>query len=246
MDPKVKMINDLHQLNAKVAVVIMVIPIIIAFLNYKKLNKALKIVNIYCFSLLSILLLLQLIILVVDSFKDFFVPILITLKIRDMSFISILDYLNKFITLGLFYSIVISRGQFAKLIKNLSLFLVISSLINYFFIEGYNVQSVYNSTTSSIFCFLLPLIHLWYLYNDIETKVPLIKNPYFWISLGIMLPNLVGLFMNLAGKKMEETDTILFLQANIVHDIIQMIGYILIAYGFHNAKYTKYMPKTTA
>ena len=78
-----------------------------------------------------------------------------------------------------------------------------------------------------------------------ESKVPLVKNTYFWISLGLIIPNLIGLFLHFTGKKIETTDKVLFVKLNMVHDLFQIVGFILIAVGFYYARYTKYLPQKT-
>ena len=119
------------------------------------------------------------------------------------------------------------------------------ALINYLFIEGYLVYGVFNPTADAVFAFALPLIYLGYLYR-LDTMVPLSKNPYFWISLGLVVPNLISLIFHFVGNKLLETDFILFAKLTIAKNGITVIGHILIAIGFYYARYVNFLSPVDA
>lgn len=238
-------LNLVLRIVSKVAIITLLIPIVIALLNKKYWNSALKVIFYYIFFHFIIALLLQLIYYMIGAYKDFFVPILNRLHLTNMSFMTILAHLNIFILLGIYFTLVFKNKKVILLVKWVSYFFVISSIINYLFIEGYNVQSVYNSITSATFCFVFSSLHLWYIFSDTDSKIQLLKNPYYWISLGLLIPNIVNTFMYTIGKKLEESDRYMFLLSNIFSDTVQIIGYILIAIGFYYARYTKYLPQKT-
>ena len=235
-------LNHIDKLLGKIATIAMLIPIIIAFVKYLYLNKALKIMLWFCLMRFLVSLINVFIIWLVNSYKLFFEPILNKLDIHNMNFISILAFLNNFGFLGWYFYIVINKSKYADIVRILSIFLFTTALVNYFFIEGYKIPSIYNSTMSSIFCFTLPLIHLWFIFNE-NTKVLINKNPYFWLALGLFIPNLLIFIFALAGKKMNLTDNLLYLKVDIVSSIVQIIGFILVAIGFYYAHYTKYLPQ---
>ena len=228
----------------QIAALVMILPILFAIVNLRYLNKALKLM--FWFSLIRLIVSIsvQIIIWCVNKYKDFFIPILKFLDINSLDCMSIFAHLNYFGILGWYFYLVMENRNIKSLVKGISISLFIAALVNYLFIEGYKVQSVFNSTVANIFCFVLPMIHLWYLYNQ-DSKVPISKNPYNWVSLGLVIPNLLGLITSLFGKKLEETDLTLYLQIEIAYSILQIIGYILITIGFYYARYTKYMPKPT-
>ena len=223
----------------------MFITLIVALNTKKYWSKPIRIIYYYCVINLLSALLLRLIYWLVGNFKDFFIPILKRFEITDMSFMAILAHLNNFILLGWYFILVFNSNRVSILVRFLYLFFTITSIINYLFIEGFNVHSIYNSIASAVFCFAFSSLHLWYIFNDTDSKVPLLKNPYYWISLGLLVPNIMNTFMYLVGKKLEETDSSMFLLSNIFSDILQILGYIFVAIGFYYARYTKYLPQKT-
>lgn len=239
-----KIFNNLLAFSGKIGTVFMLAPLILAFINRKSLNSILKKFQIFCLFAFLIALLFQGTILLVDNFHNTFVPLLNKWEIHDMNFMSILAYLNHFGLLGWYFSIVIPNIRVAKIVKWVSIFLFCAAIINYLFIEGFRVYGIFNPTASAIFCFTLPLIHLWYLFNE-DNKVPLTKNSYFWFSMGLLIPNMIGFFLHFAGEKIYGTDFILFCKISIGKCIFSIIGQILLAIGFYYSRYTKYLPKNT-
>ena len=244
MNSFIQALNRLIVFLGKVATVAMILPIIVAIANFRYLNRPLKIIFWFSIFRLFVSLITQFIIWVVSTYQNYFVPILNRWDIHNMSFISILAHLNNFGLLGWYFSLIIEDKKIKYIIRLISVFLFITAIINYIFIEGYKSPNVFNSTSSNIFCFLLPLIHLWFLYGE-DSKVPIAKNPYFWISLGLIIPNLTGLITSIIGKKLKQTDPALFFQVDIGYAVLQIFGYLLIAIGFYYARYTKYLPQKT-
>ena len=239
--------NDLNEINilmGKIATIAMIIPIILSILNYNYLNKALKIIFWFCLARIIVSLINVLIIWATGNYKSFFMPILNKLNIHDMNFIAILSVLSNFGLLGWYFYKVIENRKIASLVKVTSLFLFITAIINYLFIEGYSHQSVYNSTTSSIFCFLLPVVDLWFVYKQ-DNKVPIVKNPYLWVNLGLFVPNLLIFIFAIVGKKLSQTDLSSYRILDIASSGVQIIGYLFIATAFYYARYTKYLPQQT-
>jgi hypothetical protein len=243
MDSSIKFYNEILKIISIIAILVMFIPIVIAILNKKYLNKQLRFAYYFILCQCTIAILLQVIYRIFGIFRLFFIPILNKYRIIDMSFMSIFSHVSVFILVGMYFAYLFEHKKLVYFIKMLIIFFTVSSIVNYLFIEGYNVQSVYNSITAAIFCIFLSLLHLWFIFNDIGSKVNLVKNPYYWIDLGLLLPNIIALLMYCIGKKLEETDNSIFLLSNIFSDVIQMIGYFLIAVGFYYARFSKYMPK---
>lgn len=237
-------LNEISILMGKIATICMLIPIIFALYNNKYLNTIIKIMLWFCIIRFIVSLLNIIIIWATRTYRDFFIPILNSLDIHNMNFISILAHLNYFGLLGWYFSLVIQNKKIKKIIQLVSIFLFFASIINFLFIEGYKNHNVFNSTSANIFCFLLPLIHLWFIFNE-DSIVPIVKNPYFWISLGLIIPNLTGLITSIIGKKLAQTNLALYLQVDIGYAVLQILGYLLIAVGFYYARYTKYLPQNT-
>jgi hypothetical protein len=237
-------LKDIVTISGRVATILMLVPLMYSIIYLKNSDKALKIMQLFCFIRFIISILTQSIIWIIKTNKDVFIPILNFLDIHNMNFISILAHLSNFSILGWYFSVVIINKKTSQIIISISILLFVTSLLNYFFVQGYKDHNVFNSTSSNIFCFILPSIHLWFLYL-IDSKVQLYKNPYFWVSFGLIIPNLFGLLTSIISKKLHDTDLVLYYQVDIVYILLQIIGYFFISKGFYYARYTKYMPKAT-
>lgn len=244
MDTSENIFNNHLIVVSKIAIVCILFPIIIGYYKKKEFNKSIQIVYLFCLFEILIGLLLHVFVWITAHYTSIVLPYLNKWNIHDTNFIGILAHLNHFGILGLYFTSVITDRVLSKILKRISIILFFVAIINYLFIDGFRAYGVFNPTASAIFCFALPLIHFWFLFRE-DTKVPLNKNPYFWIALGLLIPNIIGLFLHFAGAKIQKTDFILFCQISIGKCIFSIIGHILIAIGFYYARYTKYMPKAT-
>ena len=223
------------------ATAIMLIPIAIAIYKSKILNKPLKVFLWFCLSKFAVNLLHQGFIWVVTEYQEIFMPWFNRWHITDTNFMGILAYLTNFGFLGWYFYIVIPHEKIAKAIQWLSIGLFIFAIIDYLFIEDFRAFGVFNPSASAIFCFVLPLIHLWFLYRE-DSRVPLSKNPYFWIAMGLLLPNLVGCFLQFTGNAIHGEDFPLFVKITIGKSCLAIIGQILLAIGFNYARYSQFLP----
>ena len=236
-------IEQLGLIISQIATFLIVLPITVAFWQRRQLNRTLRLVYLYCVMLLVISIVLQTIVWAVNHYVDFFLPILTKLNIQDMSFISILEVINQLVLLSGFYVALSNNTKLGKTVKYTSRVLISSCLVNYFFIEGYNVPSVFNGVVPSLYFVILSLIHFRFIFTNPNSQIILRKNPYFWINLAILFRHVLGLFLRLAGKKMFTTDVPLFLAINVADDFLQVISLVLFAIGFYYARYTKYLPE---
>jgi hypothetical protein len=232
----------LLSISSKIATFIYLIPIIVALLNYKQLNKPLKLFLIYSIIAQLAAFLLISFIWFVDNYTKFSMPYLEYWKISDTNFLGIIAHLNNFIFLGLYFSLLLP----IRLIKPIAITLSVFAFINYLFIEGYNVYGTFNPIASVIFSFILPAIQSWFLFTK-ESKVSISKNPYFWICIGLLFPNITTLFLEFSGSKIYSTDYDLFCKISVFSVLTLIIGKIFIAIGFYYARYTEYLhPQTTS
>jgi hypothetical protein len=225
---------------AKLATISMLIPIFYGFYRQKYFNKPLQILFWYCIAKLFVNLLHQVFIWSTGYFKEI-AEWLNRWHIEDTNFMGILAYLTNFGFLGWYFYIVIPHEKIAKSIQWLSIGLFAFGIIDYLFIEDFRAFGVFNPSASAIFCFVLPLIHLWFLYRE-DSRVPLSKNPYFWIAMGLLLPNLVGCFLHFTGNAIHSEDFPLFVKITIGRSCFSIIGQILLAIGFNNARYSQFLP----
>ena len=146
----------------------MLIPIIVAVFNRKYLNKQLMIILLFSILRLFTSLLLQLIVELIIRYRSYFVPILKKFEITNMSFMAIIAHLGNFALLGWYFSLIIENKKIKQIIRITSVFLFLAAIINYFFFEGYKQPSVFNNTSSNIFCFILPLVHYGFSFMKIQ------------------------------------------------------------------------------
>lgn len=233
--------NNYFIFSAKITIATMIIPIVVGIINKDKLNKPIKVFLWYCIITFVLNIFEQVFIWTTMHYRDLMNPFLKKFDIKSTSFLQIFYYLKNFTLLGYFFYLIIKPKKLANYIKYTSIGLVILSIVNYVFVEGYNSFGVFNPTIDAIYCFVIPLIYMWYLYNT-DTVVPINKNPFFWINVGLILTALIGLYLFFTQDKLEKTDLLLFFKIAMVKNLIMIIEQILEAIGFYYARYTKFLP----
>lgn len=223
----------------KLTLATMILPIIVAFIKLKYLNKILKFFLYYCFATFSLNLLDILYIAAVNNYTDLFDKWLIITD-GNVSFSMIIHQLKNFILLGWFYSRLLNEYSIGKWIWKLSLVLCTVVTISYIMEKGWKNYGVFGPTVEAIFLFTVPLLYLWYLYKS-NLAFPFTKNSYFWISFGLAVTNLIGLFLYFTGDIILKEDFCLFVRFSTVRNFIEMIAQILLAIGFYHAPYAKYV-----
>ena len=210
--------NLLYTNSAKIQLTFQILPIIVGIWQRKYLNKPLRIfLTFYCCAFLANTLEL-LFVWAVDNYTSFWLPYIQYWKIDSTNFIAIINYLANFGIMGWYFTLVFKSQTLSNGIKILSFILFLSALINYMFIEGYNVFGIFNPLMDALYSIFIPLIFMWILYNQLESKVPITKNSYFWVNLRFIVPNLIGVlfkFMMLLmilsknleiGRKVQKVD----------------------------------------
>ena len=241
MDP-----NDIIIFFGKVVSAVMIIPIVTALIKRKYLDRKLKIFLAFCIISFTIAVLEQLFLWSAKKYYyEFWKPILDYWEIKNTFFLQILAHFRDFALLGSFFSAVLYPGKVYKLVGLISIILAIASIVNYFFIEGYKEPGVFNPTADAIYCFIVPMISMWYLYH-IDSKIAMYKNPVFWISLGLILPNLLGLFLYFTSDFLEGENYPLYVNLMLIKNFFEIIGIILITIGFAHAYYMRFFyPEST-
>jgi hypothetical protein len=227
----------------RVILFIQFIPIVIGFLNKNHLDKPLKLFWYYCILAFTIELSIQIFIYTAQHHYELVRSLIEWLEVSDTNFTNILSQLNTFGLMGWFFYLALGKSPLAKSIKYLSIGLFFAALINYLFIEGYKVFGVFNPTADAIFSFAVPMFLMWHLYHT-ESKVPLNRNPYFWIYLRLIVPNLVGMFLYFSGDYLYKTNHDLYVIVVIIRNIFYFIGHLFAAYGFYLAKNIRFLKQS--
>lgn len=219
-----------------------IFPIIFGIKKYRTLDTALVYILLFIVFEAIIELFLQGLSWISSTYLNLWLSIADFLNIDSTNFLSIFAYVNHFIILGFYFYEVIQNRQMAKLILYVSWILMIIVTYDYFFITGHNNYSSFSQTLLSFYGLLMALLHLKYLYAE-NNKVPLNKNPYFWISMGLLFPNIMTIWLELFGSYLQEADFILYCQVSICYIVFYCIGMLLIARGFYFSRYAKYLPR---
>ncbi len=223
--------------------IVLAITVLIAYKRKKYFNMPLTIFFYYLVAMLGTLLLMSLVTWASSTYQDYWAPILKRLGIDNTNFFAILGYCNTFILLGLYFSKVFPEVRFRAYILPLSWVLLAIASIDYFFVTGYNQYSSFSQTLVGFYILLMPMAHLWYLYRT-SNKVPLNRNPYFWISMGLVLPSILSTWLELYGSKLYVANFILFCQVSFCSTFFYCAGQFLITVGFYYARYVQYLPQT--
>ncbi len=224
----------------KVTTVVILIPILVALWQRKHLNRPLKIFWIYRIIYFVINILEQAFYHFAVKYYEYIKAYLIYWGVSDTSFLSILYYINTFICLSWFYYLLLPR-PLSIWIFRIGMTLIVASVINYMFLEGYQAFGFYNPTASAIFAFSVAGLYLWHAYKN-DLALPITKNPYFWLSIGLMLPYVISFFLYLVQNVMLEDNYTLFVTLSILKNCFVIIGQLFIAFGFWRAQYARFVP----
>ena len=224
----------------RITVGAMVVPVFVALWYRKNWNRPLTIAFLYCLATFGVNLIEQVFIWASDNYTELMVPYLQYWEIDNTFFLTILYYVKNFLLLGLFYSLIVQNKFLSQIIRNAGYLLALSATINHFFIEGYKAFGVFNPAIDAIFMFFLPLVYLWESQRS-SLRIPLKKNPYLWFSLGIIVPNLVNLFLYLTGDYLYGSDVVLYSQLFSLKNGFEIIGQALISIGFINSYYVRFV-----
>lgn len=236
----IKYYNELILFSIRGVMAVSFLPLIFGLVQWRKLNKTIKIFWLFLLASLILSLGEQAFFWSVGKYTDFWRPILRACNITDTNFIRYPYQFINFSLLGWFLYRMLLPHPIAVWVKWLSIILLVSVTINFFFVQGHNMAGGFNSTASALYCCSLPLISMWFLYNR-EDKVPLVHNPYFWINLGLIIPSLIGLFLYFAGDNMYNENFVLYAKLTILKNGIEMIAQLLTTIGFYFARNVKYL-----
>ncbi len=232
--------NELISISINGVMLVSLLPLIYGLIQWKKFRKPLKIFYFYLLVSLLFRVLEQVFFWAVGAYKSFWWPILDAYHIEDTNFMRYFWQVNNFSLLGWFLYRILLPESVAQWAKNASVFLLLLITVNYFFIQGYNMAGGLNSTVSDLYCAILPLISMWYLYNR-DSQVPLVHNPYFWINLGLIIPCLLGLFVYTVGDVIYKENFGQYAQLTILKNITEIGGQMLTVIGYYYARNAKYL-----
>lgn len=232
---------QIFTLFAQIVTATMIIPIIVASVYSKKINRPQRVFLYYLIAAFLVAFLSRVFAWSTGAYRDFWVPLLNKWNVHNTFFTGIFAYSVNFLFIGWYFSYVFKSERTQKSIRIISIALFVFSIIHNFFLQDWRAHDSVVATASAIFCMLLPLIHVGSVYRTL-TEIPVQKNPYFWIDLGFVVPNTLGLFLHFAGDKLSETDMNLYFQLSMAKNYFVILAQFFFAYNFYLARFTKYLP----
>jgi hypothetical protein len=163
--------------------------------------------------------------------------------IVGFEFTSPISYLIKFIFIGLFLKDALQSEKWKVFFKYLIWALVIFELVQVFIFKSYQGYNSLSSTVKNFYILFGTSLLLYKIYSYPNVSLPLNKNPYFWICLGLILPALAELFLEFVFSKLYRTDLSHFFRLYLVRNASQIIGFTLLIIGVWQAKYLRFLPK---
>jgi hypothetical protein len=170
-------------------------------------------------------------------------PILKALEIQDTSFIGSFSYFLKFIFLSLFFRDLFQDPLKKRFFQYLMYALVVFELVQVFVFKSYQGYDSLSSTVKNVFILGGTGLFMYKLYRADSHGISLYKNPYFWLTLGLMLPALAEIFLEFIFTKLYQTDLLGFYKLYLVRNASQIVGFTLLIVGVWQAKYLRFLPK---
>ena len=169
-------------------------------------------------------------------------PILKYFDIREMGFLSPISYLIKFIFLGLLFRDILGGTTTKRVFWYITWGLVVFELVQVFVFKSFQGYDSLSSTVKNIFIITACGIFLSRFYQTTTVGIPLQRNPFFWIILGLLLTALGDIFMEFIFQKLYQTDTSVFYSLYLIRNASQIVGFWLMTIGVFQAKNLRYLP----
>ena len=218
---------------------LILLPVLFGLFRWRYLNASLLIFFWYLIAVLGYNSLEQGFVWSVTNYTKAWQPFLDRFDIADTNFLNIISRLLDYILLGFFYTAILNSSVGTWVIR-VSLLIFVSAIFIYFFIDGFRSYGNVNALVNRIYLVTLPVLYLWSLFRS-QSMLNLWRNAYFLISIGLLVPNLFGLFLSFVGDKINQTDFILFVQISLIRNAFSAIGLVLFCFAFQNGKYAKYI-----
>jgi hypothetical protein len=163
--------------------------------------------------------------------------------IQDFNFTAPLNYLIKFIFLSLFFRDLFQDSLKKRFFQYLMYSLVVFELVQVFVFKSFQGYDSLSSTVKNVFILGSTGLFMYKLYRADSHGISLYKNPYFWLTLGFMLPALAEIFLEFIFTKLYQTDLLGFYKLYLIRNASQIVGFTLLIVGVWQAKYLRFLPK---
>ncbi len=225
----------------QITIAFMIVPIIVAIIKRRYYNSILDAFLKYRILAFSFNLLEVGFIWVAYNHFEWIKDFVNYFGIQNTAFLAILYHSNDYIFLGWFFYLLFGRKPYGIWIWRIAMLLLVANVINYLFIEGYKTVGFFNPISDAIFVFGVAAFYLWHLYKS-QLALPLTKNPYFWISFGLILPHLIGFFLFLVGDVAQKENFPFFVSLSIAKNCFLILAQVFYSIAFWRAQYARFIP----
>ncbi len=226
------------------AYILLLLPIIVGLVNKKYWNRPLWIIFLYCVANFLLNSLESILIWAVGKYPDVLLPYLDYLSIENTFFLLPLYYLKNFLFISWFYSLIFPILNISTIFKRIGIACAVISLFSFTFIEGYQTFGSINPSLNTIYlvCFgiILPPVYLW-LSRLHSIRIPLRKNPYLWISMGLLMQAFTSVLPYLFGTDLYQLNEELYYFSITINLFFNLVGLTLISIGFYYAYYVRFI-----
>lgn len=226
--------------SGKVVLFALALVLLYGLMKWKWFDKILKIYWVYLFLWFLLDFAEPLFVWSVRQYPGYWKPVLVQLDITTTTFLRYPFQVLNFTLLGWFLYRLLAPKPAAQVVKWVSITFLLTTTVNYFFLKGYTMATGYNYTVNAVFCFALPLLSMWFVYSESQ-RVILSHNPYFWINLGLILPNILSFLLSFIGNILFEENYPLFAQIAISKNIVEIVAQGLTAIGFYYARNARFI-----
>ena len=223
--------NDLLILLGKIASFISIFPLVLCFYKWR-FFKAKPLIWLFLYFLSGVFLnwFTSAFVDIATKYWKIVGPYLQKLHIDDTFFVDPIYFLRNYVFIGLFSVGIIKDEQTIKVIKWLSISLIIFTFLNTFFIEGYEDYQTIGNTLDNLYKLVISFLVLKRLFNsNIQTKIT--NHLYFWVYLGFLIIGCIAGLIDFLSNKLVNQQEVIFYQAHIVKDCFVLIAFICFSIG---------------
>jgi len=176
------------------------------------------------------------------SYYIFILPFITYFKIEDTAFLFVLYYLNNTLMLGRLYKAIIGNARYSRMLTWVIFLVFVLEILIYIFIDGYNKPGKLNVIVDALFCSGVPLTYIWiWNHRGNNAGLPLKRNVYFLISLGLVVQNVLALFYFFVMEKLYQTDPNLYYLSTSIKSVVQIFAIGLFMFAIYQSRYVRFL-----
>jgi hypothetical protein len=167
----------------------------------------------------------------VNTYKEFFMPILTKFEIGNTFFISPLYWLNELIFVGLFFSKLLSFKR-EKIVRIVAFTLFIIEILNTIFVESYKDSQPIGSILAPLFEVILAILLIQENFNK-KINSKLRKDTAQIIAWSFLMMNTFSILIYFFSDKLFKNYRVLYYQISLSRMLVESFCILLIAYAVY-------------